>query len=437
MPEPLYPDTTEPITPVNIVAELEFRPGPPADYEQEDRALTMLAAELANNPRNMLQKLVETALNLSQTDTAGVAFLESEGGMEVFRLEAVAGVYAAAKNQVLPRDIGPCGVCVDENATQLMYLPHRHFPALKHDPPFVEILLIPFLHMERPVGTVWISAHRFDRKLNRNDERQLRKLSTFVSAAWQLWRATAALADTNLALQQEIEERRRAEENLRRAQKHLQNLPAMLVQAQETERRSLARELHDDFSQRLVGLRMEASALSKTSPATAEGIDRRIHDLGEQIGTLADDIHRMSRHLHPAILDDLGLEAALREECTISSKRLGIAVLFSAEDVPRSLSGDIGLCLLRVAQESLRNIRKHAGAREVRVRLVGSKSGLTLSVEDVGDGFDVTRARGKGGLGLISMEERMRLVNGELKIRSTPEVGTEIEAYVPLPEASC
>jgi signal transduction histidine kinase len=416
---------------IDIRAELESRPCALRDFEQEDRALAMLGAELAEDPKGMLQRLVETALDLCRADTAGGTFLETRDGTEVFRFEALAGVYAAARDRVLARNIGPCGTCIDQNMTQLMYLPDRFFPALRHDPRFVEILLIPFVVRGRPVGTVWIAAHNFDRKFDCEDERRLRKLGAFVSGAWQIWRATAALQELNTALKAEIEERKRAEEHLRHVQKQLKDLPALLVQAQENERRLLARELHDDISQKLAALAMTVSVPQRPSEP-ARSPDRRIRDFGKQIGLIADDVHRMSRHLHPAILDDLGLETALREECTAFSRRVGIPVRFRAEDVPRFLPADTSLCLFRVAQESLRNAATHACAKEINVSLMRHETDLALFIEDMGDGFNVKKARGKRGLGLISMEERVRLVNGTFKIRSLKGVGTVIEVHVPL-----
>jgi len=198
----------------------------------------------------------------------------------------------------------------------------------------------------------------------------------------------------------------------------------------------LARDLHDDLSQKLAVLGMEASTLSKSTGASPALLAVQIRDLGHKISVLSDDVHRMSRQLHPAILDDLGLEAALREECLSFSQRLGIPVHFQAEDMPRSLNGDVALCLFRVGQESLRNIAKHADAKEVRMLLARHKSDLVLLVEDLGNGFNVEEARGQGGLGLISMEERVRLVNGDFSIRSQPGKGTEIEVHVPLKETA-
>lgn len=378
---------------IDIRAALASRPYRIPNYEAEDRALALLAVELAENPQNMLQLLAEVALELCHADTAGVSLLETHGNVEVFRWEALAGVFARLRNNTMPRKASPCGVCIDEDATQLMFLPERRFPELRTEPRFVEALLIPFRCEGQPVGTIWVVMHQFERRFDGEDERLMRTLAAFASAGWQL----------------------------QRAQAQLRNFPALLVQAQETERRLLARELHDDLTQKLAALGMEANALGN-------------RELGHKIGGLADDIHRISHQLHPAILDDLGLEAALRDECTSFSQRFGIAVRFHSESVPRSLPSEVALCLFRVAQESLRNIAKHAHASEVRVRLERGRTGISLFVGDSGAGFDVSQARGKGGLGLISMEERIQLVKGYYRIHSRPGVGTEKEFHVPLEE---
>ena len=233
---------------------------------------------------------------------------------------------------------------------------------------------------------------------------------------------------------QDITDVKKNEAKLLQSQKDLQALTARLLDLQEARNKDLARELHDDLSQKLVALSMDASALSRSSAESPDVIKGQIRVLGQKIGGLADDVHRISRQLHPAILDDLGLEAALKEECTSFTRRLGIPVRFKATGVPRSLPGDIALCLFRVAQEILHNIEKHAAAKEVRVRLARRRADLALFVEDTGNGFDIEQARKKGGLGLISMEERVRLVNGDFKIRSQPGSGTVVEIHVALPE---
>ncbi len=184
---------TASLTDVDIVAELDARPRREADYGREDRAFGLLAMEMAENPRNMLQKLVEIAVDLCAADTAGISLLDGD----VFRWEAVAGVFSAYRGGTMPRAASPCGVCIDRNATQLMHLPDRCFPALWAEPRFVEALLIPFHDHATPIGTVWIVSHTFDRTFDKEDERVVRILAQFASAGWQLWKTSEAAGDAN------------------------------------------------------------------------------------------------------------------------------------------------------------------------------------------------------------------------------------------------
>jgi signal transduction histidine kinase len=226
--------------------------------------------------------------------------------------------------------------------------------------------------------------------------------------------------------------RKQSEAAVLRYQQELQALTARLIEAQEHENRHLARELHDVFSQKLAVLGMEIAALGQKLPVSSRELKSRLQQFTEQIVFLSRDIHQISRQLHPAILDDLGLEAGLRNECLVFSQQQGIAAEFVSRDVPRSLPGDLSLCLYRVAQESLRNVGKHARAEEVRVDLSASDREIVLVIEDIGHGFDLQEGRGKGGLGLVSMEERIRLVNGSFSIRSQPGKGTRVEVRAPL-----
>ncbi|HWW82547.1 MAG TPA: GAF domain-containing protein, partial [Vicinamibacterales bacterium] len=158
---------------VDIRWELEMRPRRLPNYERENGALAVLAAEMSANPHNMLQKLVEVAADLCAADTAGISLLDGE----VFRWEAVAGVFAGARGGTMPRDHSPCGVCIDRNATQLMHLADRCFPALLAQPRFVEAMLVPFHDRGTPVGTVWIVSHRAERRFDKEDERVVRGLA--------------------------------------------------------------------------------------------------------------------------------------------------------------------------------------------------------------------------------------------------------------------
>ena len=152
----------------------------------------------------------------------------------------------------------------------------------------------------------------------------------------------------------------------------------------------------------------------------------------DHIVKLASDIHRISRQLHPSILDDLGLVDAMESECRRFSELEGIPVKFTAHRFPEGTPKDVSLCLYRVTQESLRNIAKHAKAREAHVTLTSMNGSVLLMVEDSGVGFDPAKTRGKSGLGLASMKERVRLINGSLSIRSAPGKGTVIEIQAPL-----
>jgi PAS domain S-box-containing protein len=229
----------------------------------------------------------------------------------------------------------------------------------------------------------------------------------------------------------DVTERRKSEQTVLEYQKQLQRLAASLISDQETENRELARELHDVFSQELAALNMEVTMILHAAGARSR-LAPRLAELGKKLSRLAEEIHGTSRQLHPSILEELGLEAALREECEALSQHSGLPVRFTAAGIPPQLPQEVRLSLYRIAQESLRNIRKHVGAAEVSVRLAGDGQGVRLRVEDSGDGFDVEQARKRGGLGLISMEERARLVNGTFSIRSRPGAGTLVEVFVPL-----
>ena len=233
----------------------------------------------------------------------------------------------------------------------------------------------------------------------------------------------------------EMIERKQNEKALLRYQQELQALTARLIEVQETESKYLARELHDVFSQRLAALGIEIGRLVHTARISVKDVRSRLKDFMGQVGSLAKDIHRISRQLHPAILDDLGLAAALENESIAFSEQHAIATRFEAHNVPQRLREDVSLCLYRVAQECLRNIAKHAEATAVYVVLTGEPGEITLEVRDTGDGFDADNFKARGGLGLVSMEERVRLVNGTLSIWSRPGQGTRVTVSVPLGSA--
>lgn len=230
---------------------------------------------------------------------------------------------------------------------------------------------------------------------------------------------------------QDITDVKNNEAKLLQGQEDLRALTARLVDLQESGMKELARELHDDLSQNLAALGMEISTLLRPSAKRSRSFSERLRALKLRIQQMAGDVHAISMRLHPAILHELGLKAALEEECTRFSRQTGIPVRFESEGKSTLPAADVSLCLYRVAQESLQNIAKHANATNARVVLSGTGDGIRLRIEDTGDGFDRNKAKGKGGLGLISMEERVRLVYGKFAIQSQPGYGTKVEVFVP------
>jgi PAS domain S-box-containing protein len=236
-----------------------------------------------------------------------------------------------------------------------------------------------------------------------------------------------------------ITERKRAEEALRaneavlrKSQERYRMLAGQLLTTQEEERKRLARELHDDLSQRLAALAMEAEILDQQK-TLKNGPDRvRRKDMKDKLVELSIDVHAMSRRLHPSILDDLGLADAVESECANWSKREGIGVNYRAESIPPELPPNIALCAYRIVQEGLRNISRHARATAVDISLTAKDGAIHLVIKDNGIGFNPNQGKKKSGLGLASMKERTYLIHGNFSINSQPGKGTVIEVMLPL-----
>jgi signal transduction histidine kinase len=224
----------------------------------------------------------------------------------------------------------------------------------------------------------------------------------------------------------------RANSQRRRAEQAAHDFSGRLISAQEDERSRLARELHDDVTQRLAALAIDAgkgerraadATTSKTMTVMREGLTR-----------LSEDIHALSYRLHPSILEDLGLREALKTECerfaAAESVKVDVEVQENFEKLPR----DAALGLFRIAQEALRNVARHAKASVVEISLRRLSGGLQLSVRDNGIGFDTAKQGRRPSLGQASMRQRAYLLGGELDFESIPNHGTTVLAWVPLKE---
>ena len=237
----------------------------------------------------------------------------------------------------------------------------------------------------------------------------------------------------------DITERRWAEEKLKESelalrvsQRDLRKLTGRLLSAEEEERSRVARELHDDFTQRLAVLAIDAGKLQQRLAATCPEAVPVVEKLQDQLVRLSTDVHHLSRQLHPSILDDLGLVKAIESESRRFSQQEGIEVKFETRDVELPVPKEIGISLYRVIQEALRNVAKHARSKDVLITLTGGRNQLRLIVKDYGVGFDTFKAKDRAGMGLASIRERVRLLEGHLTIQSQPGHGVSIAVKVPL-----
>ncbi len=222
---------------------------------------------------------------------------------------------------------------------------------------------------------------------------------------------------------------------LQQSQAQLQGLTAKLFTAQDSERQRIARDLHDDFSQRLTALVLDVTSLAKHPPRVPELIGKALEPVCKELEQLTRDLHDLAYRLHPPLLRHAGLQVAIEDHIHKAIERTGLRISLKAKDVPKSIPLEWSLCLFRVFQESLQNIVKHAKATEVFVQLSGSSKGVGLSVIDNGKGFDEHDKRGhQKGLGLMSMQERLRLLNGLLNIQARPADGTKVCAWIPFRE---
>jgi PAS domain S-box-containing protein len=222
----------------------------------------------------------------------------------------------------------------------------------------------------------------------------------------------------------DVSERKRAEDALK-------DLGGRLLAAQEEERRRVARELHDDFNQRLAVLSIELEQLGRQIQKPLR-LRESVQRLQSQAQEIAAEIHRLSYKLHPSKLDHLGLAAAIKSLCAELTESGKLNVEFHQTGFPAELERDVTLCIFRIAQEGLRNCVKHSGADTARVVLTRTRNAVRLLVSDNGCGFDTTTALMEKGLGFISMKERLHILDGKINVYSKPLRGTRIEVSVPL-----
>jgi signal transduction histidine kinase len=220
-----------------------------------------------------------------------------------------------------------------------------------------------------------------------------------------------------------------AQRQRRRSEAEAHQLSGRLISAHEEERARVARELHDDVTQRLAVLAIEAG---REEQARSGAASAAMTPIREGLQRLSKDVHALSYGLHPSMLEDLGLAEALQAECTHFAQTCPLNVMLNVDGVPEHVGRDVGLCLFRIAQESLRNIARHGSASSAKISVRPESGGLRLTVSDDGVGFDVAHSHKGSSLGLASMRQRVKLIGGKLDVVSKLGTGTRISAWVPM-----
>ena len=221
--------------------------------------------------------------------------------------------------------------------------------------------------------------------------------------------------------------------DLEHSRDEIRALAASLMRAQEDERRRVSRELHDHTCHQLGSLAREISKLAADSISSRD-VRAKLEELRAHVVKTSQETQHIAHQMHTSVLDDLGLVASLKDLCSQFSEQYpDIALDFEESGPSASLPSEESLCLYRIAEESLENIAKHSRAKDVSVRLNFKRGAVVLTIQDDGVGFDPKAVKGRGGLGLISMEERAHSVNGKLTITSQLGHGTQISLEAPLP----
>jgi signal transduction histidine kinase len=275
----------------------------------------------------------------------------------------------------------------------------------------------------------------------------------------RLQQAIAALEKHNLELsrmnrelEMEINERKRTEKALRESEEHfrelfeqarqmqesLRNLSNQVLHVQEEERKRISRELHDEVGQALTAISMNLQALKRNGASESPAMLRKLADTQSLLQGTMETVHRFARELRPSMLDELGLLPALRSQMKGFAERTGLEVRFRANAIAENLDAEQKTVLFRIAQESLTNVARHAQASRVEVTLRKLGNSICMEVADNGKSFDQnaqSAARGKR-LGLLGMQERVRLVNGKFAIQPSPGNGTTVRVEIPFKDGS-
>jgi signal transduction histidine kinase len=394
-----------------------------------DLPLDDLLAQVKSIPERSIifysrQDYDEPALKLSLTDV--LSLIASTAKVPIYVSGAYAG-YGSVGGYVV--NAYQCGMEAGQLAVRIL---NGEQPK---DLPVVEVPSIPTFD--------WRQLQNWNIRedgLPANSIVRFKELSLWESHRWQIIGAISlCMIETILiaGLMVQRAQRNRMQEGLKQSETALresnfriQDLAGRLIEARDQERQHIAREIHDDLTQRVAAIGIGLSTLRRKFPEADVVARDRISLLREQVTGLNEWIRRLSHELHPSILEHTGLVAALRDYCQEFTNEQEIVVSLDIQDGLEPIETNLSLCLYRVVQESLHNIAKHAGTKSAEIRLTRVDDALNLTVTDHGAGFD-PKIAGRG-LGLMSMEERVKVLHGTFQVKTGFEAGTEITVRIPL-----
>jgi signal transduction histidine kinase len=437
-----------------ITPKLKSRRRRKPNFYAENVALQSLARVMTTAPNTLVDTLLRLALELCSAGTAGLSLLETTAqGEHIFRWTNLAGALSKHIGGSTPRDFSPCGVTLDCNAPQLFTLPGRRFQYFNGlDLTIVEALVIPvYLGAETP-GTIWIISHDDEIKFDSEDARIMTGLAEFTACALQLTRLSDTDRSARLQGDQEIAAHKVTEEELRQTQagleanidagtEQLRQLSVRLMNAQDEERRRIARDLHDSAGQYLAGIQMNLSALLNRASALDAPERSRISDSMMLAERCTSEIRTISYLLHPPLLDETGLRSALSWYVEGFAQRSGVQVALEIPEAFGRLPSETETTLFRVIQQSLANIHRHSSSATARIVLDLTPDRVTLEISDQGSGIspEMLAEFHSGtrflGVGMVGMRERVQNMAGRFHVCSSGK-GTSIQISLPLSAAA-
>ena len=443
---------------VLATAELSRRPSRPPNYKAENQALVALAHELVNSPSSILQKLVDTALELCCAHSAGISLVEEDGGDRIFRWHAIAGQWAPFVWGTTPREYSPCGTVLDYNRTLLFSKAHRYYSQFADvKPMLVEALLVPFYVGGIAVGTVWVVAHDETRRFDAEDQRMLENLGKFAALAYQAQLSISDLAKTNYELRAQIAERQRADEALRESEEHLRE------QAKELEQQLIA-------SGRLVSLGELSASMAHefNNPLgiiigfveemlrTVDSADPNhrflqiVDDEAHRCRKIVSDLMEFGRPMSTSFAS-VAISKVIEKALRLIENRLhkqNIHLEAKAENHLPMIYGDaqqLEQVLVNLYLNAIDAMPK-GGTLTVEVKVMqhdGKRSELVIAVTDTGHGirdtdiqkifqpfYTAKKTRGMG-LGLPICQRIVQNHGGRIEVESQPDKGSTFKIYLP------